>query len=1541
MDISVGHLRLKFPLKLAVADVTVIEASADTMLTARNLDIAVKLLPLFQGNIEVDGARLEKAFYQMGNSDSLMWLRANVSLADIDGTDINLKSGSINLRRALIDGARVTLRMLPDTAVAPTDTAASTPWRIKADDIRLRNISYSMQMLPTIDSLGVVVENARLRNGLVDMATRTIHGTSLSVDSVTATYLTPTAQYLAAHPVVAVAADSLPADPQQMWTVTADSLSLTARRGLYAVRDARPAPGFDVNYIEVTDVDIRVDSFYNRGTSITVPLRKFAASERCGIQLFGSGTFSMDSTAMSVTGMDISTLRSSARLDGRMGIGDLAADKNLPLMLKADVRISLDEIRKAMPAVAPMLAAVPAAREALLKTDIDGTTGSLDLYSLSLKVPGLAAVSGEGQINNPFNFKEMEGDVKISGKFAGLNSARKLLPASLAHTLNLPEMAIDGDVVYKPGLINGSLTATTSGGELALEGGWNARAEGYDANLRLTQFPVDAIMPSLGVGAVTASLAVNGHGYNPMSAKTDVNADLDLASIVYQGQQYRNVILQAEISNGTATGLLSSNNRDADMSVNFDARFRGDTIDYEIDGDLRNLDLMAMKLSPSMNRGSLRLGSEGWVNVRNMTVGADARIDNLAWSMPDVDLITPRINLSLQSSDSSMTASLANGDLDMKLHSPVALMDFVKGVSGVSPILEKQLANRQINVDSLQKAVPKMDLLLTMGSKNVAAQYLADASEISFSDLMMSLHNDSLISLGVRSRGLNISSTRLDTVNFEAIQHGRYLVYKGNIGNRPGTMDDFARVMVNGFVGADRIAVFFRQNNIKGERGFNLGLSAIMSDSVLTVRLVPRKPTIAYKPWTLNDGNYISYNLYTRHLDADLELENNSSYLKLFTLHDSVAPGSGERRQEDIVLQISQLHLQDWLSISPFAPPIRGDVNADMKFRWDATALIGHGTMGLTDIYYGKDRVGTFDLDVDVSNSSSGALNAEVALLVDSVKTITAIGSLNDSTKSNPFLLDFSMIKFPLRVVNPFLPKDMAQLSGLLNGNMKITGEMTAPVFNGYINFDTTGILVPMLGTRFSLSDDNIPVDSNVVRFNGFRIKGCNDNPLIIDGTVDARHLTDIAMDFTARASNIQVINSSRPKGADAYGKAFLDIDADVKGTMEHLNVNADLKVLSGTNVTYIVPDATSAIASQSNSDMVTFVQFNDTAQVTKADSITTSAMALNLMANLVVEPGSVITVDLSSDGQDRVRVEGSGDLDYTLSALNGDRLTGRFNISGGFVRYNIPVMGEKRFDFNEGSYISFNGDMMNPTLHVTAVDQLKANVTQQGQNSRLVNFDVILNVTGTLQNMGVAFDLTTNDDITVQNELASMSPDQRANQAMNMLLYNVYTGTGGTKGNANLSGNALYSFLTSQLNSWAANNIRGVDISFGIDQYDKTFNGSTSTTTSYSYKVSKTLFNDRFKIIVGGNYSTDADADENFSQNLINDISFEYMLNRSGSMYVKIFRHTGFESILEGEVTQTGVGFVVKRKINSLRDLFRFGRRKNELNQPDDANKK
>jgi hypothetical protein len=46
--------------------------------------------------------------------------------------------------------------------------------------------------------------------------------------------------------------------------------------------------------------------------------------------------------------------------------------------------------------------------------------------------------------------------------------------------------------------------------------------------------------------------------------------------------------------------------------------------------------------------------------------------------------------------------------------------------------------------------------------------------------------------------------------------------------------------------------------------------------------------------------------------------------------------------------------------------------------------------------------------------------------------------------------------------------------------------------------------------------------------------------------------------------------------------------------------------------------------------------------------------------------------------------------------------------------------------------------------------------------------------------------------------------------------------------------------------------------------------------------------------------------------------------------MLVKIFRHTGYESILEGEITQTGVGFEYRRKIRRISDMFRWRKRRN-----------
>lgn len=1530
MKITVDKLHLRFPLRLSVEGVTILEASGDTMVRVQDAAVDLRVAPLFKGTLSAGDIQATNAMYQMGNQDSAMWIIAKGRKALITDASMDLINSRIHVDHAQLSGGDVMLWMADTVTPPSTDTTAIKPLTITARLIELSDVRYRMSMMPTIDSLGADVPQARLVDALVDLETRRIKARYLAVDSVRATYFTPSEAYLQEHPLRETTSDTIPINMAEMWTITADSVRLTGQRAIYAMRDAEPQPGLDFSWLEASDIDIAVDSFYNCGPTIRVPLKRLEATERCGIELGATGVFSIDTAfVMHADGFKIYTPFSSLDLrQATMGAGDLTTDPSLPIALEASARIAQQDMRLAFPAVGPMLKNLTPATELTLQADLGGTSGSLDIRQIAINLPRYLDFKADGHVDNFADFENISGLINLNGTPSNLNSLKPtLLDARMAKEINLPPTRLRGQISYSPSRADGQLTATTPRGHVALKAEWFQKAEGYDVALTLDSLAVDEFMPSLGIGGITAHATASGQGYDPFSPRTHAQASVTIDRAVVNGRTYVDASLEAQLDSCRATGKLSSSNPNANFLVHFAAEMLPDKgYRWDVDGDISNIDLLAMKLSETPLDGSLKLNTTGTIYPATNDIDARLTITDLRWRVGEARLEADSIKGGFRASDSTLLAGIRSADMGGYVSAYCSLDSLLACLTATTEELDSQMAHRSVDIRRLQQRMPRMDAAIRAGSNNLLTQFLA-TDKMGWSQLRMEFHNDSLFHFGATALNFYTGDTRLDTIQIEAMQHGKFLVYKASVNNRPGTMDNFAFIGANGYLADDKMSLMVRQKDINGKLGFLLGLNTTAADSTITLRFVPYTPTIGGKQWTVNNDNHITYNFYNQHLDANLAMTTDKSYIKLFTEHVE----GGDSLQEDVVMQMAHIQLKDWLSISPFAPPIKGDLGANMRFRWNEQQLTGKGTVDLNDFYFGRERVGSFTLGVDVANKANGTLYADASLLVDSIKVITARGSLNDSTALHPFNLDFSMIHLPLRIVNPFLPKDVARLSGVLNGEMDITGTMTEPIFNGYLDFDTTSVKVVMLGSSFKFSEEKIPVDSNVVSFNDFTIVGVNDSAIHVNGTVDARHITDIACDLKLSATDFQIVNTTRARsGADVYGKANIDLDASVKGNMQMMMVNAQLDVLPSTNVTYVMADAASTLSSQSTEGMVHFVNFADSAQVAEADTIDTHTMTMLLNAKLNVQAGSVINVDLpnisltGSAGNNKVSIQGSGELDYTQNPMDDGRLTGRFNINGGYVRYTPPVMGEKVFNFQEGSYVAFNGDMLNPTLNIHAVDNLKANVTQEGQNSRIIDFEITVSITNTLENMNVAFDLSTPDDITVENELTSMSPDQRANQAMNLLLYNVYTGPS-TKATSNLAANPLYTFLESQLNSWAANNIRGVDISFGIDQYNKTTDGYTSQATSYSYKVSKSLFDDRIKIIVGGNYTTDANADENFSQNLINDISFEYMLNHSGSMYLRVFRHIGYESILEGEVTQTGVGFVVKRQLNSLRDLFNW----------------
>jgi hypothetical protein len=59
--------------------------------------------------------------------------------------------------------------------------------------------------------------------------------------------------------------------------------------------------------------------------------------------------------------------------------------------------------------------------------------------------------------------------------------------------------------------------------------------------------------------------------------------------------------------------------------------------------------------------------------------------------------------------------------------------------------------------------------------------------------------------------------------------------------------------------------------------------------------------------------------------------------------------------------------------------------------------------------------------------------------------------------------------------------------------------------------------------------------------------------------------------------------------------------------------------------------------------------------------------------------------------------------------------------------------------------------------------------------------------------------------------------------------------------------------------------------------------------------------------------------------------VSIEYRLDTSGTRYVKLFHDKNYESVLEGEIVETGVGIVLRKKVAKLGELFIFKKKEEE----------
>src|SRR3712207_2135807 len=141
MDISVSHVRLSFPLDIAIEGVRVIKHEKnrkDTIAIMQHAIADVRLLPLFCSEVEIDELTMSQLKFNTSNLVASAVVRGSARKISLASHGIELNNSLMHLDDVVLDGANVSVEMV-DT-VLPEDTSETkNPWKIELKALRVRN----------------------------------------------------------------------------------------------------------------------------------------------------------------------------------------------------------------------------------------------------------------------------------------------------------------------------------------------------------------------------------------------------------------------------------------------------------------------------------------------------------------------------------------------------------------------------------------------------------------------------------------------------------------------------------------------------------------------------------------------------------------------------------------------------------------------------------------------------------------------------------------------------------------------------------------------------------------------------------------------------------------------------------------------------------------------------------------------------------------------------------------------------------------------------------------------------------------------------------------------------------------------------------------------------------------------------------------------------------------------------------------------------------------------------------------------------------
>lgn len=1449
------------------------------------------------------------------------------------GMDISLEKVSIT---PLLD---IELKNL--TAIQETDTVLHTGEvivdldfsnilhkQLDVEGIDIRNgVFNSRDLIPQLGingRLGLLHldrEDTDLENGLARLSGASIEGCDLDI-SMRDTLIVDTTE-------------SAPIP----WTIQIGQIGIRDSRIGFRTAGDTLAVSTDIKNAHLSGGDIRLeDGVYTVNTlGIDIDTLSLAMKDSTGTSIcislpatsLGAEGLKLDTTSVSLTTFRINT--GSHEEPQSLISGDLYMDFNAFTpqskgRLSTNINTSLahsDLLCIAQDFIPEDLAKVYPTLPLNAHITVNGNIDSICIDTLHLSMPTAIDIQAEGYIADALVENGMKAHLLWDASTMNLDFIRRYLGYSDIH---IPHMNLSADTKIQGNKYWADALLEQGKGTLHAKAHLDIDNMSYMANMHAKEIDIRNFLPKDSIGLLTLSADISGHGTDPLSKATGVKAIVDLKHLEYKKWDVDNARLTALLKRGKATVELHCDNEI--LMANACANAYIDKKDSKADFSLsmNKINFQALGITQDSLVASMTLNLDGGTDMKQ-THRLNGSIHSIELVTPDTTYYPLDLNLEVNMNEESMLARTNAGNLWLQFHSDEGLDSLMKKTDNFMKELKRQRDARILDMKELNRRLPRVDMHLLCGNNNPLANIMRSMLGATMNEMAFDLITNP--EEGLNGQGhmdkLRTSAVVIDSISWYIKNLAEGVKMMARVKNGPRNKVANFDALLSAFFtpkGLESKMLFIDE---KGNKGVDFGLNVGIADSALKVQLTPLDPIFAYRRFKVNADNYVSINK-NNHIKANMNLlADDGTSLNLYSTPN-------ENAQQDITLSIANFNLGELSRVMPFMPMVTGMLNGDVHAVMEEKQATVSMDMDVKKMGYEGNPLGDIGMEMiyfpntDGSHLVDGILsqnNREIALLNGRYWTQDEEGQIE---------AEAHLMRLPLNIANGFITDNMARLEGYISGVLDVQGPASAPLMSGSLATDSMHICSDPYSIDLRLPDDEITIKKNFLDLDKIEAFANGDNPLTLDGTIDFTDLNQAKLDLNVVARDFNLINAPKRKGVEAYGKVYVDLFGRMQGTLNDLNIRGRININGKTNVTYVMKDSPLVVDDQLNS-LVTFTDFSDT-----TETVPTVLPEQNIKMDFQVNIDEATTIHclMSEDGQDKIELEGGGELRMTYDMLSGMRLFGRYTVLSGTMDYSLVIVSLKNFKIDSGSFVEFTGDMMNPKLNISASERKKASVSNNNV-SRTVNFDVGLKITQTLSDLGLEFTLQAPEDLTVQNELASMSIEERGRAAVAMLTTGMYLSP-----NANGGGNgfdatsALSSFLNSQISNIAGKALSTIDIGFGIDN---TTSATGAAQTDYNFSFAKRFWGNRISVIIGGKVSSGNDA-QNTGMSIINNVSVEYRLDNSGTRYVKAFYNKDTESILDSEVMEMGASLVLRKKTENLGDLFIFrDTKKKSLQRPGQNN--